>query len=162
MKNPILLCLWILLAWNSQLFASDAGVKEYAVVGGWVLPDQVPGMTEVLPTWGLRGGLGVSQRTLLSASYFNALAKGVDSHQLNLEARYSAFSEGVIGYLSAGAALLRYESDTLEEEQQKVNILMSTGALLHLNHRLWLQSEMQFQLDPGVQLRLTFGLAYRL
>ena len=158
----ILFSFLLLLGWSPRVDASDQGVSEYALLGGWVLPDQVPGMEEVLPAWGLRAGVGVGPQTLLALSYLSSLADGIHSHQANLEARYSAFSDGVIGYLAAGASFLSYSSFQQESVHQELGVLMGTGFMFQLSQEVWLQSQMHFRLKPGVQLNLLMGIVMRL
>ncbi len=161
MKTLAILTFILTSWWAPHAWASDQGVQEYAVVGGWVLPDQVPGMEDILPTWGVRAGWGVGPRTLLSISYLNSLAEGISSHQANVEARYSTFADGVIGYLSVGASMLHYKSYLMEPAQQELGVLMGTGFMFQVSEMVWLQSQMHFRLEPGVQLNLLLGLAVR-
>lgn len=162
MKKIAILTLFLALtAWKNAA-ANEVGVREYSLMGGWALPDQVPGLDEILPTWGVKWGFGVAPQGMVHLGYFNALAKGVSSHTLDVEFRYSSFSEGVGGYVSAGAGVMHYSSAVFEKSRQEVSALMGSGFLFQVSSEVWFQSEMKFRVDPGVQMLLLFGFAMRI
>jgi hypothetical protein len=162
MKKVAILTLLMLMVGGHKVAANELGVREYTGMGGWVLPDQVPGLDEMLPTWGVKYGFGVNNNGMVQLGYFNALAKGVSSHVLDVEYRYSSFNDGVGGYISAGAGAMHYKSSLLNKSRQEVNALIGTGFLFQVSSEVWFQSDMKFRVDPGVQLMLMFGLAMRL
>lgn len=165
------------ILFSAFVFALAAGLaappKAWAAAGadsdeisghlGSSLPNQIEGVTEILPVFGFRymypfgGGFGGE------VGLENVHAKGVDFTSATFDVRGDVDLGDRMMAVGYGGATFNYyspvnQSDRIAEWGGNVG-----GAfMLGVTDNLWLRSDLRLSFNPGSSLYIGFGLAFRL
>ncbi len=134
--------------------------SEFGVHTGPLLPNQIEGMTEIQPTWGLR--YSTSFRTgFLEASFANSRANGVIYYNGFLSYRYDVVVEGMVGMIYAGIDVHQWSYPPTDATKLVGGGHLGSGMLFPVGDAMWFRSEMKFNLNPGTALYIGFGFVLR-
>lgn len=132
--------------------------SELGIHTGPLLPNQIQGMSEIQPVWGLRYGFP-SGNGKLELNIANSRAEGVVYYNAYLSYRYDVHLDEISGFLIGGADLHQWSSPPDDTTRVVPGFHVGTGILMPLGDALWFRSEMKFNMNPGTALYIGFGLA---
>lgn len=156
--------LWII---SSPLFAQDGAATEgqgfpgsqIGVFVGHLLPDQIPGVTEITTMSGLRFSSSLG-RGLWEINAQTGRASGVTYNLIDALFRYDTVVEGLVAMVSGGAAFHR--SKGAEETNMKFGAAVGLGLLIPFSANFGFRTDMKFYFNPGVALLITYGFSLRI
>ncbi len=141
---------------SEQDFGSSMGFHI-----GSLLPNQIGGVTEIMPFFGVRYGYNLHPGVIeLGAA--NSHAYGVD---------YSMFSLSVMGSMVpipqfltifyVGPDMHYYQGINDPGRNTVIGGHVGGGIMMHVSDTLWFRSEMKFNMNPGTSLYIGFGFELR-
>jgi hypothetical protein len=135
--------------------------SEWSIHTGPLLPNQIDGMSEIQPVWGLRYG-APSGSGVLEINLANSRAEGVTYYDGYVSYRYDVILDEVTGFIYGGADLHQWSSPPDGTTRVVPGLHVGSGILMPLAGLLWFRSEMKFNMNPGTGLYIGFGLVLRL
>lgn len=155
----ILLCFQSLQAQEQDNLPFNASYELGAHIGS-LLPNQIDGVSEIHPQWGLRMGFGMGGAGTAEITANAGNGEGVMWKQLSLSARMDMPIEELVGIVFIGLDMSIYE--TLTQEQK---ILggghIGGGVMSHISQDLWFRVDMKFNINPGTSLYIGGGFVFR-
>ncbi len=161
---PVGMTLVLLTTQVARGQSDDAAVaygSEASFHLGSLLPNQIDGVTEILPTVGFRYALPASFGGV-ELGYATAHGHGVDYKLL------SASLRGDISVTPDMIALFLFGPDIhyftpIYQTKRVTDYGFHVGAAMemHLGGRAWLRGDMKFNMNPGIALYIGFGIALR-
>lgn len=131
----------------------------YGIHTGPLLPNQIPGMTEIMPLWGIRYGIPVRKGTL-ETGIASARAKGVEYYNGSVSIRGDYNIDDLFALVYAGLDT-HYYSPNGSPFTMYFGAHVGGGFAAHLGDLLWFRSDMKFNVNPGTALYIGFGLEWR-
>jgi hypothetical protein len=133
---------------------------ELGIHTGPLLPNQIQGMSEIQPMWGLRYSVP-SGKGMLEFNVANSRAEGVVYYDAYLSYRYDVHMEEITGFLIVGADIHQWSSPPDDTTRVVPGVHVGTGIMMPLGDSLWFRSEMKFNMNPGTALYIGFGLVLK-
>jgi hypothetical protein len=128
---------------------------------GTLLPNQIPGVTEILPCWGLRYSHPIGG-ALLEAGYRNTHAKGVDFDLMSIGLRLDMNTiEGFTNIFYGGYDMTSYIPATQTARTWKGGGHLGSGLMMHVASSFWIRTDLSFHVSPGTSLYLGLGFVIR-
>ncbi len=142
--------------------AQDAnGRDDFSFFVGHMLPNQIEGVTEILPVFGGRYAFAGSFGALEVGGQ-NSHAQGVDFTTLTVDVRGEIpVAQGISGLIYAGPVLNYYSQKNTSNRLTEYGLEVGVGAMMLVSDTLWLRGDLKFMGGPGTSLYLLFGLAFR-
>lgn len=135
---------------------------EISLYLGEYLPSGITGVTEILPVFGGRYGIGLNRLGLLEIGGFNSHAYGTDFTTGELSLRGSLpFGVGLDVLYYGGLDFNYYKPENQEERIKEMGYHIGAGAMMSITDSLWLRSDLKFMGGPGTSLYLLFGVVFR-
>lgn len=160
----IIVALWIMAFDATPVVAQSTGPgygDDVSLFIGSMLPNQIDGVTEILPVFGGRYGLSTSAG-FVDFGLANTHAEGVDFTTLSLSLRGEIpAGDGISGIVYAGADLNWYAPMHSESRKTDTGLHIGAGAMMLVTESFWLRSELKFMGGPGTSLYLLFGAVFR-
>lgn len=145
---------------NAQEQTSSGG-NEISLHTGSLLPNQIDGVTEILPVWGARYGLG-TQLGVVELGGSNVHAQGVDFTTLTASLRGDVpLADQIQGIIYGGLDFNWYRPEAESERKSVTGVHVGTGLMMHVADTFWLRSELKFMGGPGTSLYIGFGVVFR-
>lgn len=152
----------LLLSAQSAWAQQGSGSKmEFLLEGGSILPDQIDGVSEILPAWGLGVGLATTPAKAYLLEFINATSEGVQLYNVALSARADFDVSSLKGIVSGGADLVGLERPGHEGRNYYGGAHFGGGMMALISKGLYARMNMKFNLNPGVSMFIGFGLLYR-
>jgi len=153
---------------GSDAFAQDdggggeGGGSEISLYLGTMLPNQIDGVTEILPLMGGRYGLRTASMGTFELGATNTHAEGVDFTTFtgSIRADLPAM-DGFFGIIYTGIDINYYRPAGSEDRRTETGFHVGSGLLMHASDTLWFRSDLKFMASPGTSLSLLFGLVFR-
>ncbi|MCB9025079.1 MAG: hypothetical protein H6625_02070 [Bdellovibrionaceae bacterium] len=166
MKSFLKVIFLFLLAYSPLLLAQEgenvpfnANYELGAQIGS-LLPNQVPGASEIQPQWGLRAGFGMGGAGTTEFTANAGNGEGVSWKQLSLSFRMDMPIEELVGIVYIGGDMIIYE--TLTQEQKIFGGGHVGGGVMSVVSRdLWFRVDMKFNVNPGTSLFIGGGFTFR-
>ncbi len=149
-------------AWSQVTSGNANGYGiEYGLATGVLLPDQIEGVTEVLPYWTARMAWSIGGWKSLEISGANATAEGVRYNRASLSLRTEIPMDqmSALLFLGVDGHYLKPEGETSYDFVGGGHVGAGMTALI--GDMLWLRTDMNFSLNPGVGLWIGFGFVLR-
>lgn len=144
--------------------AEDEKTKKFGTVYGLhtgpLLPNQIKGMTEIMPLWGAHYAFPV-RKGHLEIGIANAHAKGVDYYNGSVSMRGDYNIEDMFAIVFAGLDT-HYYAPAGEPFGMFFGAHVGGGFAANLGDLLWFRADMKFNVNPGTALYIGFGLEWRL
>jgi len=140
---------------------SEGGTRDVSLFVGHMLPNQIDGVTEILPIFGGRYTYGTSAGDF-EFSLENAHAEGVSWTSLGLSLRGEGpLAPGISALLYGGPSVhyFRPAGDTIRHFDFGVHF--GIAGLMLVGDTLWVRSDLKFLGGPGTALYLNIGLMFR-
>ncbi len=153
------LCLFfseMLLAQQNQDASQSS---EYSFHLGPYLPNQIEGVTEILPTWGLRYGLK-SGAKVIEFGLSNARAKGTIYNIASVGLRGQLPLEDLFALFTIGLDAHYYLPPQEKEYRFVGGTHLGSGIMAEVGPGIWLRTDMKFTFNPGVALYFGFGFMF--
>lgn len=158
-------CFSALVGAPSAFAQSDASIPadEISLFVGTHLPSQIDNVTETLPVFGARYGVGTRKFGIIEIGASNTHAKGVDFTNFDLSLRGNApFDDGIVGIFYAGADGNYYSPEGETKRKIVAGWHVGTGAMIMASRNLWFRGDIKFMGGPGTSLFAVVGLVFQL
>ena len=157
----LLVCLLRASNANAQEGGAEAG-SEISLFVGSLLPNQIDGVTEILPVFGGRYGFATERLGVAEFGFSNTHAEGVDFTILSasLRADLPAIDQ-FIGSVYGGLDLTWYRPAGSEDRTTEKGLHVGAAMAVMVNDNLWFRSDLKFNASPGTSMALQFGLVFR-
>jgi hypothetical protein len=162
--SMILLCsAAVSFAQDKQSDEEQGGDKSFGTIYGLhtgpLLPNQIQGMTEIMPTWGARYAFPL-RKGHLELGLANSQSSGTSYYNVSASYRGDVQLEDMFAVLYAGLDT-HYWHPPGEAFLTNFGAHVGGGFAAHLSDQLWFRSDMKFNLNPGTALYIGFGLEWR-
>ena len=150
-------CFWPI---NSAFAQTNMGT-EFNIQTGPMLPDQIHGVTEILPTWGFfykvpMAGAG------LEFGLLNSHSNGLDYTSLPIRGRFDISIDHYMTALAfAGPEINYYTEANSSNPMTVVGFHAGGGLMYHVLETLWFRFDMKYSVNPGDALYFGFGFSFR-
>ena len=126
-----------------------------------MLPSQITGVTQVMPIWGLRYGIGTSIGEV-EIDEVTSHASGVDYYNVSAGLRGSApMFPGANAIFFGGVDGTMYKPATGGSDISRLGFHFGGGLMLKLLNTVWFRTDARFTQRPGSILSINVGLVYR-
>jgi len=142
---------------------SGTGSDDFGMFFGYMLPNQIDGVADIVPMFGGRYAFGLSGVGSLELEGMNTHSEGVDFTSIGASLRGEIpVMQGIHGIVYGGPDLHYYipRGDTVRHTDYGVHV--GIGGLMLVNETLWLRTDLRFNGNPGTALLLLFGAMFRL
>ncbi len=134
---------------------------EFNLQTGPTLPDQIQGVTEILPTWGFFYKIPMAGAGL-EFGLLDSHANGVDFTTLPIRGRFDIpIDSGFSALLFVGPEVNYYSEAGSSNRLTVVGFHAGAGAMYHIVETLWLRVDMKYSVNPGDSLYFGFGFSFR-
>jgi hypothetical protein len=141
---------------------SGAGGNEISLHMGELLPNQIKGVTEILPIIGARYALGLGGSGMLEFGVANSHAYGVDFSILTASLRGEIdVAPDVTGLIYIGSDLNWYRPTTSSSRLLESGLHVGTAILMKTAETISLRSDLKLSGGPGTSLYLGFGVVFK-
>ena len=135
--------------------------SELNIQAGPNLPDQIQGVTEIMPTWGLLYKIPMAGAGL-EFGLFDSHANGVDYTSLPIRGRFDIpIDVGLNALIYAGPEINYYTQVNTTDRLTIVGFHAGAGAMYHILETLWFRFDMKYSVNPGDALYFGFGFTFR-
>ena len=152
------------LAFSSGAFAQDSGTPhgdDVSLFIGDMLPNQISGVSDILPVFGGRYGFQTGLGTI-EAGGANSHAQGVDFTTLDLSLRgEQPIAQGVSGLIYGGADFNWYIPEGSTDRQTAWGFHIGVGGAMAVTDTLSLRADIKFMAGPGTSLYFLVGALFR-
>jgi hypothetical protein len=138
------------------------GGSEFSLFIGSMLPNQIDGVTEILPVFGGRYGFSTGQMGVAEFGFGNTHAEGVDftTFSASLRGDLPAIDQ-FVGFVYGGVDISYFRPAGSEDRKTDTGIHVGAGLAVHASDTLWFRSDLKFNASPGTSLSLLFGIVFR-
>jgi hypothetical protein len=151
----------LMMVTSQAVRAEETGGSEFRLFIGHILPNQIEGVTEIMPVFGASYGLQTAAGVVeLGGS--NVHAEGVDftTFSGSLAGQFPAAPD-ILGLVYGGLDLNYYRPVNESARKTETGVHFGTGMLLHVANTLWLRGDIKMMGGPGTSLWILFGLVFR-
>ncbi|MEO0335524.1 MAG: hypothetical protein AAF202_03985 [Pseudomonadota bacterium] len=135
-------------------------VYEVTPSGGQILPNQIPGMTEIIGLGGARFGFRVAPRVFVETGLLAGNGEGVLYRNLFSSVRVDIPIETLVGVVFGGVDAINYEG--VDKDLKTFGAAhVGGGVQALLGGNVWFRSNMKFNVNPGTAMIIDFGLSFR-
>jgi hypothetical protein len=150
---------------NQALAQSQGGASggdEISLFLGSMLPNQIDGVTEVLPVFGGRYGLRTGSTGMAEFGLSNVHAEGVDFTTLSASLRADLPAmDDFFGIIYGGIDEHFYRPVGSDSRKTETGLHVGGGVMMHASDTLWFRTDLKFQAQPGTSLLFLFGFVFR-
>ncbi len=146
----------------SEVDPTGANVTwEWGLHGGNLLPNQIPGLTEITGLGGMRAGYRLTPGAFVDSGFATGSGYGASWTNLHLSARMEIPVETIVGLVFAGVDGIYYQG---AGQDKKVfgGGHVGGGIQTLLGGSIWFRSNMKFTVNPGPSMYIDFGIMFRL
>lgn len=154
-----------LIAGPHDAVAQEGGAEQASEISlfvGSLLPNQIDGVTEILPVFGGRYGFSTDRLGVAEFGVSNTHAEGVDFTILSasLRADLPAIDQ-FIGSVYGGVDLSWFRPAGSEDRKTETGLHVGAAMAIMVSDTLWFRSDLKFNASPGTSMALQFGLVFR-
>ena len=148
-------------ALSQRAFAqADAG-NDFSLFIGYMLPNQIDGVTEILPLFGGRYSFGLPAGAV-EVFGENAHAEGVDWTSFGVSLRGEIpVMHGISGLIYGGPNFHYYAPAGSIVRRSDYGVHFGVAGLMLVSDTFWLRTDLKFMGNPGTAMYLLFGLMFR-
>jgi hypothetical protein len=154
----------LLVSMNASIASAQSGEdrpNDFSIFLGYMLPNQIEGVTEILPVAGGRYSLNYG---FGGFEFEGANSKGSGVDFTTLSVRYRAdipVAEGVSALGYGGMDLHWFLPNGATSRQTETGLHGGVAGLLFVTDALWLRADLKLTANPGTALHLLFGVMFR-
>ena len=127
---------------------------------GSLLPNQIEGVTEIMPMWGLRYAFPYRGKSIIEVGLANSKAEGVTINEGSLAFRGDFPIQDLLMTAYIGANTYLY-TPLDQDPVTAFGGFIGGGFLASITKILLFRSEMKFNVNPGTSLHIAFGFELR-
>jgi hypothetical protein len=154
------LCLFMvpLAGWSAEEKPDEKNVlmPSFGAHMGTLLPNQIEGVTEMLPMWGARVGFP-RKRSIVELGGMHANSLGVTYTNASVSIKGMFPMEGIYGLVYGGLDGHYYKGPTDTEFKMTGGGHLGGGLGAEVAEYLHFRGEMKFNVNPGTSLYIGFG-----
>lgn len=128
---------------------------------GDLLPNQIPGITEIMGIGGLRTGIRLSPQSYFEGGFIAGNGSGQQWKNIHADIRMDIPVQNLVGLAYVGA-----DSNYFKGAGHATSLVfgghVGGGIQAHLSGSAWFRTDMKFSFNPGTSLYFGFGLVWRL
>ncbi len=144
--------------------ADDANSKygtEINIQFGTLLPDQIKGVSELLPVWAFLYKIPFAGAGL-EFGILNTHAYGLDYTTFPVRGRFDiTIDPDLTAIVYAGPEINYYSETNSTSRNAVVGFHLGGGVMYHMLETVWLRAEMKYSVNPGDSLYFGFGISFR-
>jgi hypothetical protein len=149
------------LVFSTPAQAAEGGGNDISMFVGSMLPNQIDGVSEVLPVFGGRYGLG-TRFGMVELGGSNSHARGVDFTTIEANYRHDIpVDSDVLGLIEGGLDFNYYIPENESSRKAETGFHIAAGGMMMVSKAFWLRSDLKFMGGPGTSLTLLFGFVLR-
>lgn len=133
---------------------------EWGVHGGNLLPNQIPGVTEITGMGGIRGGYRIGSAGFLESGITTGSGYGATWTNAHISARMEVPVETLVGLVFAGFDGVYYQGAGRSRKLFGGGHV-GGGIQAQLGGSVWFRSNMKFTVNPGTSMYIDFGIMFR-
>lgn len=146
---------------RAQDQGKSEGQSEISLFLGSMLPNQIDGVTEILPVFGGRYSFAAFAG-MAELGLSNSHAEGVDFTVVDASMRgdlpaMDDFGASIYGGLNFSF----YRPVTANDRTTETGIHLGAALMMHASDTLWFRTDLKFMANPGTSLLLLFGIVFR-
>ncbi len=134
--------------------------SEWGFHLGSFLPNQIDGITEILPMWGVRYGLKTKRGFIEGGADFSK-AMGTRFSSLSLSVRGDIPVQSLVGHVSVGINMHQVIPPGTEHTTYLGGGHVGGGIMALIGNDVWFRTDMKFNVNPGTSLYIGFGFIFR-
>ena len=134
---------------------------EWGLHGGNLLPNQIPGLTEITGLGGLRVGYRISPMGFIESGVASGSANGATWTNSHLAMRMEIPVETIVGHVFAGIDGTYYQG-VGRDKKLFGGGHVGGGVQAQLGGSVWFRSNMKFTINPGTSMYIDFGFMFRI
>jgi hypothetical protein len=153
----------LVTGFNAHAQDSGTGGDDFGLFLGYMLPNQIDGVTDIVPIFGGRYAFGLSGVGALELEGMNTHSEGIDFTTIGASLRGEIpVMHGIHGIVYGGPDLHYYipRGDTVRHTDYGVHV--GIGGMMLVTDTLWLRTDLRFNGNPGTALLLLFGAMFRI
>jgi len=139
----------------------DTANTEFGFHLGNVLPNQIDGITEIAPQWGVRGGFRLTSSAFAEFGGIAGKGEGVDWTNIHISLRIGVPIETLMGIVFIGGDLHHLGGEGREKKTFGGGHV-GGGIMSHIADAVWFRTDMKFNVNPGTSLYIGAGFIFRL
>jgi len=160
-----IICLSTFLVLFTQNALAQGSSNQYGAEAsgyiGTLLPNQIAGVSEILPVWGLRYSHPVSFG-FVEAGVRDSHAKGVVWDVVSLDLRFDMNTvDGFTNIFYLGADMNAYKPTFRGDRIWTAGGHFGSGLLMKVANSFWIRTDIGLAVSPGTSLFLNIGIALR-
>lgn len=174
MKRPSLTLvsqIFVIVMLAPQIYAQSISGRNNPEIGqnvgsewgfhlGSFLPNQIDGITEILPMWGTRYGFK-TKRGFIEAGADFSKAMGTRFTSVSLSVRGDIPVQSLVGHVSIGIDLHQVVPPGATENTYLGGGHVGGGIMALIGNDVWFRTDMKFNVNPGTSLYIGFGFIFR-
>ncbi|PIU00081.1 MAG: hypothetical protein COT74_06945 [Bdellovibrionales bacterium CG10_big_fil_rev_8_21_14_0_10_45_34] len=125
---------------------------------GPTLPNQIDGVTEILPSWGARYGFPIFSGYLLESGAIISRGKGTHAYDFHTSIRSDMDINGYLMAIMYLGADFHYYAPPHSDFHSAFGGHVGIGITAPIIDSIWIRSDMKFNINPGTSLYIGFGL----
>lgn len=127
---------------------------------GILLPNQVPGVTEITPQGGIRGAIRTGELVYVEFGANSGKGEGAEWNNLFVSLRGGVPLEGLLGIVFIGLDLQAYQAGG-ESKKTFGGGHVGGGVMAHVAGNVWFRTDMKFNVNPGTSMYIGAGFLFR-
>jgi hypothetical protein len=128
---------------------------------GNLLPNQIPGLTEIIGLGGARVAYRLAPLTYAEAGLIMGNGEGAEWKNTTLDIRMDIPVENLVGIATIGGDMVYYKGAG-HSTRMIFGGHAGAGIMMPISGFAWFRSDMKFSISPGTSLYIGFGLVFRL
>lgn len=127
---------------------------------GKLLPNQIGGVTEIVPQWGFRTGWATGSHSAMEVGAIMGKGEGADWTNASVSLRMDIPIETLTGIALIGIDVTHYQGVNTPKKTFGGGHI-GGGIMALIADELWFRSDMKFNVNPGTSLYFGFGFLLR-
>ncbi|MCB0407803.1 MAG: hypothetical protein KDD34_06330 [Bdellovibrionales bacterium] len=134
---------------------------EWGLHAGNLLPNQIPGLTEITGLGGFRGGYRIADQGFIESGVATGSGNGASWTNLYASIRMEIPVETIVGLVFTGLDAIYYEGAGRDKKLFGGGHV-GGGIQAQLGGSVWFRSDMKFTVNPGTSMYIDFGIMFRM
>lgn len=145
----------------TQAQSGDSSANDLSLFFGYMLPNGIDQVTEIMPVFGGRYAFGLPIGAV-EIEGINTHSEGVDFTTVEASLRGEIpLAHGLTGLIYGGPDIHWYIPQGDTQRHTDYGLHVGAAGLLLVTDSLWLRTDLKFMANPGTALYLLFGLMFR-
>jgi len=143
----------------SDVTGANVGYEAGILLGN-LLPNQIPGLTEVTGMGGVQAGYRISSVSFFESRFIVGNGHGANWKNLELSVRFDIPIESLVALVYLGGDAVNY-TGVGQGDRIVFGGHLGGGVMSLLGGNTWFRADMKFASSPGTSLFIGFALLFR-